>query len=318
MLKYIVIWVTFLALIVIAFPLWLNLNYSDRPDVYSSQTSIDVYFASEDKTETMNFEDYITGVVMAEMPASFEIEALKAQAVAARTYTIEKIKSAKKNAFHKGADICTDFSHCQAFVSNNDAKTKWGKDYNKYLKKCQDAVNETIGMVAMYENKPIKAVFHAFAGGKTENASDVWGTDVSYLKSVESPGDKSAPKFKTEKELSLEEFKNILKSETDVDFSENIVGKITYTEGGAVANAELGNKTFKGTKIRQLFSLRSACFEIENRGDSILFRVKGYGHGVGMSQYGANYYAKKGLKYDEILKKYYSGIDVVRIDKPLE
>ena len=313
--KHIIIWIVVLAVVTIGLPLCLNLKFTSYNDTdRTGSRDIDVYFVAEDKVGKMDFEEYILCVLMAEMPASFEKEALKAQSVAARTYTLEKSMANKNIPDHKGADICTDSTHCQAYISKDDAKKKWGKDYNKYLKKCTEAVNETEGLVAMYNNEPIKAVFHAFASGKTENASDVWGADVGYLKSVDSPGDSTAPKFETEKEVTVEEFKEIISSDQKVDFSDNIIGKTTYTVGGAVDKIKIGNKEFKGTKIRQLFSLRSACFTVTTHEDKIVFNVKGYGHGVGMSQYGANYYAKEGLGFKEILKKYYSGIEIVKKD----
>ncbi len=313
--KHIIIWIAVLAIVTIGIPLFLNLKFTSYNDTdRAGSGDINVYFVSEDKVGKMDFEEYILCVLMAEMPASFEKEALKAQSVAARTYTLEKSMANKDIPEHKGADICTDSTHCQAYISIDDAKKKWGKDYNRYFKKCDEAVRETEGLIAVYNNEPIKAVFHAFASGKTENALDVWGTDVGYLKSVESPGDSTAPKFETEKIVSIDEFKKIINTEEKVDFSNNLIGEISYTTGGAVDKVEIGDKEFKGTKIRQLFSLRSACFTITAHKDKIVFNVKGYGHGVGMSQYGANYYAKEGLGFKEILKKYYSGIEIVKMN----
>ncbi len=271
-------------------------------------SKIDVYFASDDKVKSMDIEEYILGVLAAEMPASFELEALKAQAVAARTYTAEKVLSASGKSHENGADICTDYSHCQAYITVEQAKKKWGKNASSLLEKCKKAVSETKNVVAIYNNEPIKAVFHAYSAGRTEDASDVWGGTVSYLKSVDSPGDLKVPDYESEVKVPLDEFKEKLHKKYDVDFSEKIIGKSVKTEGGAVDTIEIGNRKLKGTEVRSLFALKSACFEVVPCEEYILFKVKGYGHGVGMSQYGANYYAKEGYTYDEILKKYYTGI----------
>lgn len=316
--KYIFVWIAISALLIIFVPLCLNVAFvgdSGGGKTDEGTGDIDVYFALEDKVKTMSEEDYILGVLMAEMPAEFEVEALKAQAVAARTYMWEKVKNPDAVPMHNGGEICTDSSHCQAYISIEEAKNKWGKNASLYLKKCKNAVKETQGIIAVYENEPIKAVFHAYASGRTEDAEDVWGSEVAYLKSVESPGDELAPKFETEVEVSLEDFKEKLASKYGVDFSERLIGGITRSNGGAVSEIEVGNKSIKGTEIRTLFGLRSASFDIIPCEKSVVFKVKGYGHGVGMSQYGANYCAKQGMDYREILCKYYSGIDFASISK---
>jgi len=317
-LKYIFVWIAILVFLIILVPLSLNIAFvSDVAGDRNGENTmdIDVYFALEDKVKTMPSEEYILGVLMAEMPAEFELEALKAQAVAARTYMAQKVKFSAATAEHRGGEICTDSTHCQAYISVEDAKKKWGKNASLYYKKCKNAVKSTEGVIAVFNGEPIKAVFHAYASGRTEDAEDVWGSKVEYLKSVDSPGDKLAPKFETEVEVSLEEFKDKLTKAYNVDFSDRLIGDINRSEGGAVTKIEIGNKTLKGTEIRTLFSLRSGCFDIVTSDDNIVFKVKGYGHGVGMSQYGANYYAKKGYKYEEILSKYYSGIDFDKISK---
>ena len=311
--KYILIWVAILLLSVIAIPLCYNALFTgngDMDDGSKIHSTIDVYFASEDKVKSMDTDEYILGVIAAEMPASFEIEALKAQAVAARTYTIEKVLSGSDKSHENGADICTDYTHCQAYITIDEAKKKWGKNASSLLKKCKKAVSDTQNIVALYDSEPIKAVFHAYSPGRTEDATDVWGGSVSYLKSVESPGDLKVPDYASEVRVPLDEFKEKLRKEYNVDFSEKILGKSAKTQGGAVETIEIGNRRLKGTDIRKHFNLKSACFEAVPCEEYILFKVRGYGHGVGMSQYGANYYAKEGYTYDEILKKYYTGIEL--------
>jgi stage II sporulation protein D len=280
----------------------------------SDGSDISVYFTSEDKVITMKTEEYIRGVLMAEMPAEFETEALKAQAVAARSYMAEKSKNIAKDNVHPNADVCTDSSHCQAYISDKDAKKKWGKNADKYFGKCCNAVESTAGVVAVYNGEPIKAVFHSVSGGNTENASDVWSGDVSYLKSVPSPGEESAPKYETVSEFALSDFKAKLKDELGIEYKSDAIGKTTRTEGGAVKSIEIAGTSVKGTDIRRVFGLNSANFEIKTENDKVIFNVTGYGHGVGMSQYGANYCAKQGMDYKEILTKYYSGISFAKLD----
>lgn len=314
-LKYIFYWVAIFVFFVIIIPISVNMTISKKTsgeENENQKNNINVYFADEDRVGVMDAEDYILSVLMAEMPASFRKEALKAQSIAARTYLYEKLTSAKKEASHKGADICTDSTHCQAYISKKDAEKKWGKNASEYLKKCKNAVEATRGLIAQHDGKPIKAVFHAYASGKTENAADVWGTEVSYLQSVESPGDLTAPKYSTSVSVSYKDFYDKMTSEHKCDFTKGIFDTITYTEGGSVDEIIIGGVKFTGAEIRKIFGLRSACFSVSQEGENIVFSVKGYGHGVGMSQYGANYYAEKGLNYEEILKKYYSGIEIVK------
>lgn len=313
--KYFLVWLAFFIFAIILVPLLLNMNFSenkaDKPFYYDSD--IQVYFTSEDRIKTMKTEDYIRGVLMAEMPAEFELEALKAQAVAARSYMAEKRKNDSKDEVHPDADVCTDSSHCQAYVSDKDAKTKWGKNASLYFKKCKNAIESTAGEIALFNNEPIKAVFHSVSGGRTENASDVWSGSVSYLKSVDSPGEEVAPKYESTAEFTMEEFKRILKAELGIEYTGNI-GAVTRSEGGAVKTMEISGKSVKGTDIRKAFGLNSANFEIKFTDNAVEFSVLGYGHGVGMSQYGANHCAKQGMNYREILSKYYSGISFGRLD----
>ena len=180
-------------------------------------------------------------------------------------------------------------------------------------KKCKKAVFDTLGEVAFYKGEPINAVFHAYSHGKTENAEDVWGTKVEYLISVDSPGDLELPKLKSEVEISIVDFKDIMQKEYGCVFEGELMGDVSFTQGGAVDTLFIGNKHIRGTDIRKTFGLKSASFSLQVLGDIVKFNVKGYGHGVGMSQYGANYYAKQGLKYDEILKKYYTGITIDKV-----
>jgi len=289
----------------------------------ASELKIKVFFSDEKVIREMPLEEYIKGVVAAEMPASFEIEALKAQAVAARTYAYGRLKGMyiQEDSNHYGADICTDHNCCQAWVSKEEIMDSWGifsalNNWNKIEK----AVNETKNIIIVYENQVINPVFHSNSSGRTENAEDVWGgSPVPYLRSVPSYGENQNEKYITTVSISKKDFISKLKNQyPDIVINEsNILGDIAiidYTEGGRVNNIKVGNVTMKGTDFRELFELRSANFSLkEGNGDTINITTIGSGHGVGMSQYGANYLAKNGGTYEEILKYYYKGVELSEI-----
>ena len=312
-LKFFFKWVAFFAFVVIVIPLILQrfvfVKRANSPIPEQGQL-IKVFLRGENKVVTMKSEEYVLGALMAEMPAEFESEALKAQAVAIRTYLSNKLNAKNKNNGHEDAPICDDSTHCQAYCSYEEMKNKWGKNASFYYEKCKIAVESTVGETAKYNGEPINAVFHAYSNGKTENAEDVWGSKVDYLVSVESPGDLELPKLFSYFEIDVDEFKKKMSDAYGCNFDKKLIGDIVFTKGGSVSSIEIGNKVIKGTDLRKKFDLKSACFSIKQIDDKIKFDVKGYGHGVGMSQYGANYFAKQGLNYKEILEKYYTGISV--------
>lgn len=284
---------------------------SNQPPLEENTTqkdeTINVFNPSSDTTEPMSMTDYITGVVAAEMPASFESEALKAQAVAARTYAIYKTTSSD----HPNC-VCTDFSHCQAFMTTEQMHSVWKDDYNAYYSKIKDSVIATKNEHLVYNSEPVMAVFHSMGGGYTENSEDVWGTSVPYLVSVESPGEESAANYRTNKSVSFEEFKNTIKSAyPNISISSPAdVSSPILTDGGHVKSIIIGSISVPGTKMRSLFNLRSTKFDLSFENGNVIFSVTGYGHGVGMSQYGANAMAKEGKTYKEILSHYYSGTTI--------
>ncbi len=289
----------------------LNKNITNDKNI-KNERIVSVYFHTLDKVDKIDLEEYLIGVLPAEMPPSFNLEALKAQAVAARTFIINR--EGVTDEKHKGATVCTDSTHCKAYISEEDADKKWGIEWDKtYKNKIKRAIDETSGMIVTYENEPISAVFHSTSSGKTENSEDVWQNALPYLRSVESEGEDKSPRFKSIEEISIEEFKQKIKSlDKDASFvsdKQNWIGNITYNESGSVKTILIGNKEFKGTDIRTLFGLRSANFKI-SIDDKVTFSVTGNGHGVGMSQYGANHAAQNGYTYDQILKKYYSGVEL--------
>ena len=287
-----------------------NLNEKNNEKNPSGQ-DISVYFSDEKITRVMNIEDYLTGVLCAEMPASFEKEALKAQAVAARSYAVYRIEN--QSADHPDAAVCTDFAHCKAYKKIENAQKDWGSDSDKYTEKIKQAVDETEGEILTYNGEVSLAVFHSQSGGgRTENSSDVWGGDVPYLVSVESHGEENAPNFYSSVVVTFEEFKEKIlaqNAQAKVATPQDI-GESKISEGGSVKSITIGGIVFSGREIRTLFNLRSSCFKIFADEKSVRFEVTGYGHGVGMSQYGANTMAKEGFGYKEILTHYYSGTQI--------
>ena len=268
---------------------------------------VKVYIPSSDTVAEMDKSAYLAGVVAAEMPAEFECEALKAQAVAARTYLISHIRSGKDEA-HKGADICTDSTHCQAFVSEEDFKANRSAEL---WDKVSAAVKDTHGEIVTYKGQPISAVFFSTSPGLTENAENVWGKEVPYLKSVKSKGDELAPHYTSEEIISTDDFKRIAEENIEnVNWEEKLFSDISRTKSGAIKTIKIGGAEIKGTQLRTFYKLRSTNAEISVSDNSVKFAVKGYGHNVGMSQYGANYMAAHGKSYKDILKHYYTGVKI--------
>lgn len=273
-----------------------------------------VYIKDEDRVVEMSKSQYLKEVVSAEMPADFEFEALKAQAVAARSYLDSRRNAYKASGTppeHKGAEICTDSTHCKAWISESKRRELWGEDADKNWDKISRAVTETQGQIITYNGEVISAVFHSTSSGKTEASKDVWGGDKPYLVSVDSPGDMESPKYKSRMEITLSEFKQIAEQNIpEVDFSKGIIDGIKRSDAGGITEVAIGGVRIHGTKLRSIYGLRSTNANIEILEDKIIFDVTGYGHGVGMSQYGANYMAKEGKDYKEILTTYYQGTEV--------
>lgn len=279
---------------------------------------ISVYRTESGKVETINCYDYMCGVVAGEMPASYEAEALKAQTVAAFTYTVNKMEYVKENPDsdigHNGAYVCDDYTHCKAYLSKDDALSKWGDEwFDKYYTSIEDSVSAVLGKIITFDGKPVNAVFHAISNGTTCSAKEVWDTEVNYLQSVDSVDDKLARDYESKVTLTHKDFADVFYEELGVtlpDEYNNWIGDITYADSGMVEEIVVSDTAYSGTHIRKLFSLRSATFDIDITKNDVIFTVYGYGHGVGMSQYGANEMAKKGSTYADILKHYYSGVEI--------
>ncbi len=258
------------------------------------------------QVRVMELDDYITGVVLAEMPASFEPEAQKAQAVVARTYAI---RAEQGKARHDDAVICTDSTCCQGYISEADYLAAGGT--KEGVKKIRQAVTSTSGYVLTYEGELIEATYFSCSGGSTEDAVAVWGTDVPYLRATDSPGEEKATHYTDTVTFTPQEFAKALSLDLKGDPGEWL-GAVTYTAGGGVDTMMIGGIRFQGTALRKILKLRSTAFTIKADQNAITVTTRGYGHRVGMSQYGADAMAASGHSYAEILAHYYQGTTLER------
>ena len=262
----------------------------------------------------MTMAEYLPGVVRGEMPAAFSQQALDAQAVAERTFICYHMAGGRKDA-HPEADVCTSPACCSAYVSQEDAAARWGDKAEEYETKVQQAVRDTDGQIILYDGSPILAAFHSSSAGVTADSGDVWSSSLPYLHSVKSPeGEGSVPNYYSVRELPAAEFQQtFLAAHPEASFAgapETWITGRTENASGRVETVTIGGVTVEGTEVRSLYGLRSACFTAEAAADRVTFHVTGFGHGVGMSQYGANAMAKEGKSFREILTWYYTGTAV--------
>lgn len=256
----------------------------------------------------LSLDDYIKGVLIGEVPATYEDEAIKAQAIVARTYTLYKLYNS--SSAHDNADMCDDVNHCQAYMSKEYAFECWDDDEEELKwNKIENAVKSTSGMVIKYKGELINAFFHAHSGGMTEDVKFVWGREeIPYLKSVVS---EEGYDYADKVVYTKKDFWDILKNKyQDFDASLTNYSIDELTSSGRIDKMTIGNKTLLGTEIRSLFGLRSTYFSLTEEGDNMVFTTKGYGHGVGMSQEGANYMALQGKKCEDIIKHYYTDVSI--------
>lgn len=284
-----------------------NPDLSREPTVISYDT-ISVYNADTSESVTLDFRDYIIGVVAAEMPAQFHEEALSACAVAAATLARKKISEGSDKTLNN-AVISTDPAIHQAFMDKEKMHERWGDDFNKYYEKIEAAVDKAIDYSITYDGELIVPAYHAISTGKTEDAENIWSGGFPYLTSVESEGDRLSPGYKSEYSVTFDEFSDKMQlngaklpEDKTLWFHSPL-----YTAAGTLTSIKIGSKSFSGEELRSIFSLRSSAIEMSMNDEGITFRVKGYGHGVGMSQYGADYYARQGYTWQEIIKHYYTG-----------
>ena len=276
---------------------------------------INVYNVDKNKIEKIDIEKYLYGVLSSEMPSTFDEEALKAQAIAARTYVIYKMEN-NITSGHKNSAVCTNSAHCQAYTSYEDLKKIKGEDWIKsdYVK-VKKAVDDTKGQIVTYEKKAILPLYFSTSSGKTENSKDVFSTQYPYLVSVDSPYEQNSPKYSTTYSIKKSKFIKCIKNiypqiNISLDKLDKEVNIVDRTDGGCVKIIEVGNIKISGTDMRKILNLNSANFTINYDNDEMNFTVKGYGHGVGMSQWGAEGMAKKGYKYYDILFHYFKGTDI--------
>ncbi|GER69464.1 stage II sporulation protein D [Weizmannia acidilactici] len=288
----------------------LNEKKQPKGEKETDSIQVSVYRSMEKKIDRMPMEDYVAGVVAAEMPAQFRMEALKAQALTARTFIVNRLLYGGNSDLPQNADV-TDTVNDQVYLSNDELKKIWGKQYRAKLNKIKKAVSATKGEIITYHNKPIDAAFFSTSNGYTENAKDYWTNPVPYLKSVKSPWDKTSPKFKKETVISVPVFEQKL----GIKLSSNDMGTVlSRTKGKRVAKIQIAGNVFTGRQVRDKLSLPSSDFTWVRKGNEIVVTTKGYGHGVGMSQYGANGMAKEGKDYKAIVTYYYKGVEIVPID----
>ena len=308
----------FMGMVVPACLLWFGAALLQTREEKSSETEPELVVQQEvppreilvrtgDQVESSSLEAYLVGVVLAEIPASFEEEALKAQAVVARTYTMRASSTGGK---HGDGSVCTDYACCQAYIDPEQYRSQGGTQES--IDKISAAVLATAGEVLTYEGKLIEATYFSCSGGSTEDAVAVWGTDYPYLQAVDSPGEEHAAHYTDTVTFTPKQFQSALGVALSGE-PEDWFGTVTYTEGGGVDTMQIGGKSYKGTQLRQLLSLRSTAFTV-SVGENISITTKGFGHRVGMSQYGADAMALSGKDYAQILAHYYQGTVLTSLD----
>lgn len=277
---------------------------------------IKLLHSDTNEVEEIDLEEYICNVVSSEMPANYELEALKAQAIVARTYTIYKVNNPK----HDNADICDKSTCCQAWISKEDRLSKWKEDsIQENWDKIFTAVNDTKGKIITYNGEPINAFFHSNSGGTTEIASQVWGgQDFPYLQVVQTAGEEGYSQYNSKVTYTHEELIGKLKdkyNDLEINFDlDDAIKILEYTESGRVKTIKFGNHNLSGVETRTILGLKSTNFEILNEEGKVSFVVKGYGHGVGMSQTGADSMAKEGKSAEDIINHFYKNVEIKDIN----
>ena len=283
----------------------VNIEYdnTDNTNTYnttnSSMSEITVY-RSNGSVINLNMTDYLIGVVSSEMPASFNLEALKAQSVLARTYALKTKQTGKK---------LTDTVSTQSYIDIDQMKNKWGNSFNTYYNKIKNAVENTNGEYLSYNGNYIEALYHSTNNGKTESSLDVFGNYYPYLISVSSEYDKNASSYLRTINMPLDTISNKLGLSLNND---SVISILSYTDGGNIKEININGNNFSGKKVRELLGLRSADFDISISDNNANITTRGYGHGVGMSQYGANGMANAGYGYKDILSHYYPGTTLTK------
>lgn len=272
-----------------------------------SSDTVSVFVMSANKTVDMDIFDYIVGAVAAEMPASYEKEALKAQAVACYSYMMW----VKENSDNAEYDITSNPATHQGYLTEDEMKEKWGNKYESYKGKIEEAVSAVYGKYMTYNGEVILALFHAISPGKTQNSEEVWESPLPYIKSKSAPGDTLSPDFDSSVTVPCKKIRDVFSLTSDIKDSE-IIDIFSLSDSCYIKEIPVGEKIETAGDIASKLSLRSPYFTAEYKEGNYIFKVKGYGHGLGMSQYSADYMARQGSTYDEILRHFYSGIEIVQ------
>ncbi|WP_345241957.1 stage II sporulation protein D [Pontibacillus salipaludis] len=265
------------------------------------------------QVEEVPLELYVSRVVASEMPADFELEALKAQALAARTYIVRYLVEGEEK-LQGGADVTDTVQH-QVYKNDAELRQIWGADYEWKMPKIRQAVGETMGEILTFEGDPIFAAFFSTSNGQTENSEDYWQNEIPYLRSVASPWDETSPKYLDQKVFSEAQMEQLLA--VTIDSSKPVLANVEKTESNRISKATIGDKTLTGREIRESLDLQSSDFTVEHKDGHFVFTTKGYGHGVGMSQFGANGMAQEGKSYKEIVTHFYKGVAIEEVDSYL-
>ncbi|MEW6227243.1 MAG: stage II sporulation protein D [Bacillota bacterium] len=321
-----------LAVLVVPSVLVRGCDFGARPGQEVGGLNVRVFITATGKIVEMPLEDYVKGVVAAEMPASFGVEALKAQAIAARTFVLKKTRSYGGTgcSAHPGADICTDHEHCQAWIPHEELRKKLSYlEYYAYARRIASAVESTAGTVVTYQGKLIDAYYHAASGGSTDNSEEVWSAAVPYLRAVSTEFEAREPSFQERVGFTVDELEKkfgvqlrqrkvtsykVAGKDVQVVTEEKMsrpIEILSASRAGRVKEVKIGDKVVSGYSLRSILGLRSTKFTYQVAGDKVYFTTTGFGHGVGMSQYGAQAMAQAGKTCTEILKHYYTGTEVV-------
>jgi stage II sporulation protein D len=288
---------------------------SIKLDDETSEIVVPVFLTKEQRVETIPIEHYVRGVLAAEMPMEFELEALKAQAIAARTYIVRRIVKGDVSQVPVEGAIVTDSQLHQVYLTEAKLKEKWGLfQYGKHMDKLNKAVNETKNLIITYEGEPIQATFFSTSNGYTENSEDYWQNAIPYLRSVPSPWDKElSPRFKQTVKMSLSELYERL-GISSIPVSKQNWTVLERTEGKRIKTVTIGGKVFTGREVREKLDLASSLFEWSHEGSYVTLTTFGYGHGVGMSQWGAQGMAKEGKTAEDILSHYYQDVRIQSLE----
>ena len=281
----------------------------------TEKNTLTVFKTADESIVKVDMFEYLVWAVSGEMPASFCVEALKAQTVVCYTYAL---RTAEKKSDGSEYDITDSSSLHQCYLDKNEQKEKWGNDYEQNRKTVEDAVKSVYGEYLSYNGKPAMSVFHALSGGYTMSAEDVWGDEVPYLVAVEAPGDELSADFEATIEISAEEFRKLFEENSDTEFGnddpETWAKVLEKTEGGYIKTLKIGSEEFTARDVKKILGFPGISFKGALKNDTFFFRVYGKGHGVGMSQYSADYMARQGKTYKEILAHFYPGTEIKNND----